>query len=603
MPRRTHPSKNVAPEQLKPSQMTVTENTSASRVQVNETFRLDGKDGGVPLGKNGETRAFGKPQVTYRKGIDVLAMSTPEEKAAGNWATASSFLFKNQQAMEGDANLGGDRGLLTRAVAAHRVDALLGLNSIAEEKYGQTKNGKLMGVSVQVPGEPVVTIKDGNNSTLDIDYRNPKIQRGLSDLEVSDYIMGQIDRHLGNVYIDAATGEVKGIDNDLCLSEQDRSEIMKDGLVNTKAIAGPPIMMHRETAQKILDADPNELRATMRNAAIKGSQPLSEDAIEGAITRLEELKKGIRDGGIDVVDQFDDTTYDRALDTEEKTFQTIRPGETFDQTEAEFAKTQVLKGTGDMKRMPKSSLLGKVLVEQRLAKVEQGNVLRQGNGGTINRRSPSEVEDARAYQSMSGPQKKEFDKEFAKLARKEKLLEEKEKHLQKLGKPGLLDKIRSIPDGGVKGARRHDQRRIDQLKQEVTELNKSLDQKLDGHKVKQQQQLDTQPSQVRQVEQSSVSNAVSQNSDDVLRTARRGSDEVEGKGKEKLLDSVDGQDLGSGIQQDMGQSKPQITREESVRELMKRQGAVRLAKEKLGLAGNQDTGTVPKIPLKPKVSK
>jgi hypothetical protein len=108
---------------------------------------------------------------------------------------------------------------------------------------------------------------------------------------------------------------------------------------------------------------------------------------------------------------------------------------------------------------------------------------------------------------------------------------------------------------------------------------------------------------VRQVEQSSVSNAVSQNSDDVLRTARRGSDEVEGKGKEKLLDSVDGQDLGSGIQQDMGQSKPQITREESVRELMKRQGAVRLAKEKLGLAGNQDTGTVPKIPLKPKVSK
>jgi len=616
MPRRTHPSKNVSPEQLKPSHMSVTANTSSSMVQVNQTWKLDGREGGVPLGKNGEMRAYGKPQVTFRKGIDVRAMSTPEEKAASNWATASSFLFKNQAQMEDDPNLGGDRGLLTRAVAAHRVDAFLGLNALAEEKYGQTKNGKLMGVSVQVPGEPVVTIKDGNNSTLDIDYRNPKIQRGLSDLEVSDYIMGQVDRHLANVYIDPVTGQVSGIDNDLCLPEGDRAELMKDGLVSMKCIGGMPLMMHQETAQKILDADPDEMRATMRNAAIKGAQPLSEDAIESAVARLEQLKQGIRDGAIDVVDQFDDNTYDRALQEEERSFQKIRPGETFDEAEAEYQRTHVIAGTGDMKRAQKMSMLGKVIVEQRLARVEPGNVLRHGNGQTIDRRSPQEMEDTRAYQSMSGPQKKEFDKEFAKLARKEKLLEDKEKHLQKLGKPGLLEKIRSIPDGGVKGARRHDQRRIDQLKQDIAGLNQSLDGMLDGHKVKQQQQVG--PSQSQGQQRSSVSNDVSQSTSDVLRTARRGHDQVRGKGKEKVLDSQDGEDLSSASQEKVSQStsspkveqqapelgvqnsKPELTRDESVRDLMKRQGAVRLAKEKLGLVENQGTGNAPKIPVKPR---
>ena len=53
---------------------------------------------------------------------------------------------------------------------------------------------------------------------VDIEYGNPVVQKGLSDLQVFDYIIGHADRNSGNwIYEKDNTGNitrVKGIDND-----------------------------------------------------------------------------------------------------------------------------------------------------------------------------------------------------------------------------------------------------------------------------------------------------------------------------------------------------------------------------------------------------
>jgi hypothetical protein len=79
-----------------------------------------------------------------------------------------------------------------------------------------------------------------------IDFRSPRIQKGLSDLQLFDAITGQLDRHGGNIFIDPQTGQVSGIDDDKSFGEG--MSVANQGNTGGK-YAGLPALVDEETAR------------------------------------------------------------------------------------------------------------------------------------------------------------------------------------------------------------------------------------------------------------------------------------------------------------------------------------------------------------------
>ena len=125
----------------------------------------------------------------------------------------AAYLYKDKENVEqGTFSPDDDLGLLTRSVTSSSVGQLLATDrsTTAEERFGVDSEGKVIGVSIQADGAGVNSdIGDPKKQAfLDINYRDPNIQRGLSDLAVDDYITGQMDRHPGMWLIVVGAGKV-----------------------------------------------------------------------------------------------------------------------------------------------------------------------------------------------------------------------------------------------------------------------------------------------------------------------------------------------------------------------------------------------------------
>jgi len=241
---------------------------------------------------------------------------------------AADALFKReteygQENVQGARTMGDiDATFIGRSVASYETDRLLGTNVCSEERLGVSDDGKLLGVSVAVDGAQVSRITpvqiDGNDELtsriLDVDYASHEVQKGLYDLEALDYVTGQIDRHPGNVVIDPATKNLKGIDNDLAFPEADRATVLAH---SNKAVANLPMFVHQDTAQKILNVTPAQLRESLSKIAYPNSPDkpvLSQDEIDGAVQRLGELQNHIKNLPPErLVQTFDAGTYQAAV--------------------------------------------------------------------------------------------------------------------------------------------------------------------------------------------------------------------------------------------------------------------------------------------------
>jgi|GEM_PF-2512611 len=232
-------------------------------------------------------------------------------------AKASSALYKNMMDMNEDASLGGDRALLARSVATYQVDQLLGTNVIAEEKMAVTPEGRLMGVSVQADGAQVTGKHEEKDCFLKTDYSDPRIQKGMADLEAVDYITGQIDRHNGNIFVHPESGKVTGIDNDLAFPEHKRADVLaSDPGLGEKAVKTMPRLMSQETADKILATKPEQLADLLKGMQNPdGAGGLSPAEIQGAVDRLQELQNAIKApaSGVQVVKEFNQQTYETSI--------------------------------------------------------------------------------------------------------------------------------------------------------------------------------------------------------------------------------------------------------------------------------------------------
>lgn len=417
------------------------------------------------LGSGGEMRAFAKEQYD--------ASTSAARAANSEAANASSPLYDKSERRWQARSSDGDRALLARAVASSQVDQMIGLNTLAEERFGVDAQGKNIGISIEVDGVQIESRwtpdAGGEKKTcaLEVDYRDPRIQKGLSDLEVSDYITGQIDRHTGNIVVDPATGRVKGIDNDLAFPAVEREAmIAADGAVQQKAVMGMPQQVARETADKVLATSPDQMEQMLRSMPVpEGCDALSDASIQGAKERLEKLQAALREpdkSGITLVDQFDDKTYVRAMavqnaqaiQSQNHSAGTPMPGFIAErggsrQMPAAPAtpeqETQMADLASDLANTPRTSYLGSVGLTQK-----RNDIMATLSPDTNGHRPPDTAVNAVRNSGF-------IQDRLQSLAEEKQQLTEKlggyERRLQLLEEPNAGLKLRSLRYGGVEGAK------------------------------------------------------------------------------------------------------------------------------------------------------
>ncbi|WP_166647415.1 hypothetical protein [Prosthecobacter fusiformis] len=480
------PSKSA--EVIDSSQANVRQLSSAGQASV--TFLVEMPEN-MAVGETGERRGFAKPQ------YDVSTSAA--RKAAEEVTYASARLFP-KPADQDDRNwtkanaADRDRGLLARAVASSKVDDMLGLNCVAQEGYTRNAQGQLMGLSVEVDGAQVLTkvTPQGGGAdvlcALNVDYRDPRIQKGLSDLEVTDYITGQIDRHEGNIVINPDTGKVMGIDNDLAFPRADRADVYAGwGEVKCNAVGTLPQQIHMDTAKKVLAMNPQEMERMLRTLPVpQGCNALTQEEVNGACQRLQELQAAIRNpaaAGIEIVTEFNQQTYDAAIDKQQKAIVaaqqwsegvTIPPigtaanGERSD-WEVKLSKEDMGAITNDLRQYtPKTSYLGGAVKFQ--ATAEMGSIsqpdlygVRQPETATQAVRSPAVLE-----QKMQA-----LEAEKAALLTK---LDGYQNRLQKLEDPSKGLVLRSLRYGSVDGAREAFLSKENETSKRLREITQEMEQ-------------------------------------------------------------------------------------------------------------------------------
>jgi len=445
------------------------ENPDRANGQASMTRLVESREG-LPLGSDGQTRGFVK--------------SMDKAPKHGN------RLFGQPLGSDDDG------GLITRQVASHRADQLLGLNTLSEEKFGKDEHGQVVGISIQADGSNVLNKK----SVLQVDCTSPTVQRGLSDLQVSDFICGQVDRNPGNIFIDPETGKVTGIDNDLAFPEIPLDQV-GDG--SESLYLGMPRVMHEETKAKILRTKPEDLRRLLSEPPPDpGPKPLSQAAIDGAVSRLIALQTELRkpNSSIKVVKAFDQRTYAEAMAEQERAFQTELNGRVdslkdyfethgrltmvgFSQIPNSEKGKRVPSGLAfGFMRMQRTSLLGSIEAEKLKFKAVQVGKPDDMGEHSVGKRAPRLTPEQReratfekrladAYDKMSQPEKKSFDQTFARLSKLEKDVASKELHLQH---PSLMDRLNALTKGDT-AMRNQKQQSIATLRGQIQQTEKNLD--------------------------------------------------------------------------------------------------------------------------------
>ena len=606
-----------SPEIVKARQFTMQANPDAVAGQANETFMLTAKDGQA-VGTGGEKVGFAKYVFDPKAAIGLDSTNPAKYMMMNNVAGSSAYLFNNDNLSQPE--VGDDRGLLTRSVASTAVDRYLGTNVVAEERFGVDSKGRTVGISVQADGAGITGKYEGKNAFLEVNYSDPDIQRGLSDLEVNDYLTGQIDRHGGNIFIDTSgtPPKVTGIDNDLAFPEMSRDKVQ----TNEKWVKDPPMFIHRETAEKIMAMDVEDYGQMLKNLPVPpGVSPLSDAAINEAKNRLVALKAAIESGESQVVDEFNEMTFQAAVAEQEAALKE----HLLDRDQAEYAEVEEF-GINDVKPehsalmagSPKTSYVGTAVIQKQaydfgVKEKPAEYVMRPGDSTTKAGKDlvAAEKNAMRADPSLIADPNLRAKVEISKaqIGAEEKTLETKKGNAADTKKE--IDAIKAElaalpgPKGGLLNLRsdhKLNQQKnaleeklhakvavLVQLDDEITKLTAHVEQreaKLDdlvneAHAKAQNQALDEEKVGAEQVQGRNRSNAVSEGSDreeqpqlePEERKNELSEDEIaelqkSGLARSESLDS--GEDLG-GIEMEEikeAQPKPELQRKLSNRDLM-----------------------------------
>jgi hypothetical protein len=130
-----------------------------------------------------------------------------------------------------------------------------------------------------------------------VDFSDPKIQKGMSDLQLFDAITGQVDRHAGNIYVDPTTGEVSGIDDDKSFGQGMAADDLAKTDIPGRFYRGLPPLVDEATAERLLDpelVDPTKLPEILARRDVD-TLPLTDKQIAEAVRRFDRVKQYLRD--------------------------------------------------------------------------------------------------------------------------------------------------------------------------------------------------------------------------------------------------------------------------------------------------------------------
>lgn len=154
----------------------------------------------------------------------------------------------------------------------------------------------------------------------DTDLSAGHTQKQLNQLQWFDALIGNRDRHAGNILVDPKTGNVSGIDNDLSFSNgiNTGDDGFLDG-TNDKYL-GLPSLLDEETANMLLGLSPKAIAGMLNPKGTKKSQKFSDEELQQTYARLAEIQKSVQgklDTG-DLVKQWDQSTYDKQIQEKSK---------------------------------------------------------------------------------------------------------------------------------------------------------------------------------------------------------------------------------------------------------------------------------------------
>lgn len=247
-----------------------------------------------------------------------------------------------------DGSLEQNPNLIARQVVSSRLNRELGLTVIADEVFSADTDGKVLGVTAKAPGKQarrnqevplLLRETDGNGAPTFEDtafvfphfnLSDARIQKNLSDLQVMDALTGQLDRHIGNIFIDDATGAVTGIDNDMAFALDSASTRTSNTLLTFKREENGDLVylqdqIDRGTAEKILAMTPEKLGEIIRGREGDPERMTGEEgdaAVRFAVERLNAMKARIRQldglgrliGGPNDARQWGGTTFDEGIE-------------------------------------------------------------------------------------------------------------------------------------------------------------------------------------------------------------------------------------------------------------------------------------------------
>ncbi|MCL2780371.1 MAG: DUF4157 domain-containing protein [Actinomycetia bacterium] len=204
-----------------------------------------------------------------------------------------------------------------RAMAMYRLDQLFDAGVTARVEFAVSKDPKtnktVMGTVLEQAkgkqGSKTTLVHSGADARLAgdgaINGNDPAFQRALNKLQLLDAIAGQLDRHMGNVFIEAnPDGSLKsltGIDLDMSFG-RDRDNPDAPGGMHT---LGLPPSFDRQFAEKILRITAGDI-----TAALTGLLPEAEiDATRKRLSYVQDKLRDAQENG-QLVEHWDQSRQD-----------------------------------------------------------------------------------------------------------------------------------------------------------------------------------------------------------------------------------------------------------------------------------------------------
>ena len=242
--------------------------------------------------------------VTYKdeNGQQVYGFFTAESHYDVNLDTDKHEIYR-------DAGIENGSNITDRNCAMTRIANLLGVNDLIAESHPMTildvsdeenklkKDGVFMATAKGVSFNDICK-SDEYEKGFGTGLGYASVKKNIADMQILDYICGNIDRHLNNItYIFDITNTlvgIQGIDNDLSMGT-----IVPEARVSHLPDLTDMFVISKSMADKVKDLTKESLEYVLKGLN------LSNDEIEAAWGRIERVKNLIKEKPYENGDDFD----------------------------------------------------------------------------------------------------------------------------------------------------------------------------------------------------------------------------------------------------------------------------------------------------------